>query len=310
MVLDARTCIGACLTCGSSRKPRGNSPRSRISCGDISARLVQVTPSDSLTRTLPWTARRPPDIGHAARIEAYKTDITWALAQRVLSLRLPAAVPLSSYTYTTRQDPGLYQSALSLTLGGIPRFEEFRFDGSQRRFAGRVHRMGQALTITRTDHCAADLRAAASKSDDAAQVRRLLAIALALDGDPRSEAAERSGMDRQTLRDWVHRYNDGGIDGLKSRSSPGRAPRLTDAQKAELKALVIAGPDPEHDGVVRWRCADLQAVIERRFSVQVHESTVGKWLHQLGLTRLQPRPVHPKKDPAAEQAFKKTSAPC
>ena len=204
----------------------------------------------------------------------------------------------------------LYQSALSLTLGGIPRFEEFRFDGSQRRFAGRVHRMGQALTITRTDHCAADLRAAASKSDDAAQVRRLLAIALALDGDPRSEAAERSGMDRQTLRDWVHRYNDGGIDGLKSRSSPGRAPRLTDAQKAELKALVIAGPDPEHDGVVRWRCADLQAVIERRFSVQVHESTVGKWLHQLGLTRLQPRPVHPKKDPAAEQAFKKTSAPC
>src|ERR1700729_2516391 len=204
----------------------------------------------------------------------------------------------------------LYRSALSLTLGGIRRFEEFRFDGSQRRFAGRVHRMGQALTITRTDHCAADLRAAASKSDDAAQVRRLLAIALALDGDPRSEAAERSGMDRQTLRDWVHRYNDGGIDGLKSRSSPGRAPRLTDAQKAELKALVIAGPDPEHDGVVRWRCADLQAVIERRFSVQVHESTVGKWLHQLGLTRLQPRPVHPKKDPAAEQAFKKTSAPC
>ena len=85
--------------------------------------------------------------------------------------------------------------------------------------------MGQALTITRTDHCAADLRAAASKSDDAAQVRRLLAIALALDGDPRSEAAERSGMDRQTLRDWVHRYNDGGIDGLKSRSKPG--PRAT-----------------------------------------------------------------------------------
>jgi len=193
---------------------------------------------------------------------------------------------------------------------GIPRFEEFRFDGSQRRFAGRVHRMGQALTITRTDHSAADLRAAASKSDDAAQVRRLLAIALALDGDPRSEAAERSGMDRQTLRDWVHRYNDGGIDGLKSRSSPGRAPRLTDAQKAELKALVIEGPDPERDGVVRWRCADLQAVIERRFSVQVHESTVGKWLHQLGLTRLQPRPVHPKKDPAAERAFKKTSALC
>src|SRR3984885_3826222 len=170
--------------------------------------------------------------------------------------------------------------------------------------------MGQALAITRMDHTASELRAIAGKSSDGPQIRRLLAIARVLDGDARTQAAEQTGMDRQTLRDWVHRYNDGGIDGLKSRSSPGRDPFLTDAQKAELKALVIAGPDPEHDGVVRWRCADLQAVIERRFSVQVHESTVGKWLHQLGLTRLQPRPVHPKKDPAAEQAFKKTSAPC
>ena len=117
-------------------------------------------------------------------------------------------------------------------------------------------------------------------------------------------------MDRQTLCDWVHRYNDEGIDGLKSRSSPGRAPFLTDAQKAELKALVIAGPDPERDGVVRWRCADLRKEVARRFSIEVHESTIGKWLHQLDLTRLQPRPFHPKKDAAAQEAYKKTSARC
>ena len=117
-------------------------------------------------------------------------------------------------------------------------------------------------------------------------------------------------MDRQTLRDWVHRYNDAGIDGLKSRSSPGRAPLLTDEQKAELKVLVIEGPDPERDKVVRWRCVDLREEIARRFSVAVHESTVGKWLHQLGLTRLQPRLFHPKKDAAAQEAFKKTSARC
>ncbi len=77
---------------------------------------------------------------------------------------------------------------------------------------------------------------------------------------------------------------------------------------AELRALVVKGPDPERDKVVRWRCVDLLAEVKRRFSVEVHESTIGAWLRELGLTRLQPRPVHPKKDPAAEAAFKKTSA--
>ena len=76
---------------------------------------------------------------------------------------------------------------------------------------------------------------------------------------------------------------------------------------AELRELVINGPDPEIHKVVRWRCVDLQAEVARRFSVEVHESTIGRWLHEMGLTRLQPRPVHPRKDPEAEAAFKKTS---
>jgi transposase len=168
--------------------------------------------------------------------------------------------------------------------------------------------MGVALVITRTDHTAAELRLFAGKSSDGAQVRRLLALALILEGCSRTEAAEQSGMDRQTLRDWVHRYNDEGVDGLKSRSSPGRTPYLTGEQKAELKALVLKGPDPDVHQVVRWRCLDLREEVARRFSVTVHESTVGKWLHQLELTPLQPRPFHPKRDPAAQEAFKKTSA--
>ena len=77
--------------------------------------------------------------------------------------------------------------------------------------------------------------------------------------------------------------------------------------KAELKAMVIKGPDPTQDNVVRWRCLDLREEVARRFSVEVHESTIGKWLHQLGLTRLQPRPFHPKKDAEVQEAFKKTS---
>ena len=101
-----------------------------------------------------------------------------------------------------------------------------------------------------------------------------------------------------------------GVAGLRSRTCPGRAPLLTPQQKAELKALVVAGPDPERDKVVRWRCVDLRAEVARRFGVEVRESTIGEWLHQLGLTRLQPRPHHPKRDLAAQEAYKKPSPSC
>ncbi len=167
--------------------------------------------------------------------------------------------------------------------------------------------MGTAVEVTRGDMSPADLRAVSAKCTDGAQVRRILAVALVLEGRPRTEAAALNGMDRQTLRDWVHRYNSDGVEGLKSRKSPGRDPFLTEAQKAELRELVIKGPDPAVHKVVRWRCADLRAEVARRWSVEVHESTIGAWLGELGLTRLQPRPVHPKKDAEAETTFKKTS---
>ena len=168
--------------------------------------------------------------------------------------------------------------------------------------------MGQPITISRKDHTAAELRTRAASSRDADQIRRLLAIALILDGISRSEAAAKCGMDRQTLRDWVHRYNAEGVDGLKTRRRPGRTPRLTTEQKVALKALVIRGPDPAVNRVVRWRCFDLCSEVAKRFNVTVPERTMGKWLRALGLTRLQPRPFHPNKDAAAQQAFKKRMA--
>src|ERR1700687_5676597 len=117
--------------------------------------------------------------------------------------------------------------------------------------------MSAAIPITRLDRTASELRSFASKCGDGAQVRRVLAIALALEGRSRAEAAEQNGMDRQTLSDWVHRYNAGGIDGLKSCHGPGATPLLSDAEKAELRALVVKGPDPEKDKIIRWRCLDL-----------------------------------------------------
>lgn len=168
--------------------------------------------------------------------------------------------------------------------------------------------MGQAVTITRTEHTAEALRTIAAKCSDAAQVRRLLAVALVLEGLPRSQAAAMCGMDRQTLHDWVRRYNAEGVAGLISRQSPGRPPFLSEPEMSELKAIVIKGPDAEADGVVRWRCLDLREQVARRFHVRVGERTIGKWLRKLELTRLQPRPFHPKQDLEAQDAFKKDFA--
>ena len=167
--------------------------------------------------------------------------------------------------------------------------------------------MTAAVKIERMDHTSAELRDLAVKSRDAAQSRRLLAIAMVLEGGSREDAARQTGMDRQTLRDWVHRYNEAGADGLISRTAPGPQPKLSPAQMNELRALVVAGPDAAIHQVVRWRCLDLRDEVARRFEVTVDERTIGKWLRKLRLTRLQPRPYHPKKDPAAEESFKKSS---
>jgi transposase len=97
------------------------------------------------------------------------------------------------------------------------------------------------------------------------------------------------------------------VVGLASRKPPGAVAKLTQAQMAELRELVIAGPDRKIHKVIRWRCVDLRTEVTKRFSVTVPERTIGKWLRKLRLTQLQPRPVHPKTDAAAQEAFKKTS---
>ena len=165
--------------------------------------------------------------------------------------------------------------------------------------------MGRPVPITRTELSASALRREAARSHDADAARRLLAIALVLDGYDRASAARICGMDRQTLRDWILRYNADGVSGLVDRHSPGRPARLTTEQRAELERLVAAGPDPAIDRLVRWRRVDLQRVIKSRFGVELHERTVGKLLHRLGFAKLSVRPKHPKTDPAAQAVWEK-----
>src|SRR3954467_5827540 len=156
------------------------------------------------------------------------------------------------------------------------------------------------IAITRREPGAGDLRREAARCRDARAARRMLALALVLEGASREEAAGAAGMDRQTLRDWVHRYNAEGLPGLHDRHRSGRKPRLTPEQEAELVTAVEQGPDPDRDGVVRWRRVDLQALIEARFAVRLHERSVGKVLRRLGFTPPSVRPGAPEGGEAAE----------
>ncbi len=159
----------------------------------------------------------------------------------------------------------------------------------------------------RPNHTPLQLRHLAASTKDANQSRRLLSIAAVLDGMSRADAAKIGGMDRQTLRDWVHRFNAQGPAGLKDNRRRGNPRRLSSAQQAELAQIVETGPDRAVDGVVRWRRVDLQRIIEERFGVAYHERTIGKLLTALGFSHISARPRHPKQDGQVVQAFKKTS---
>jgi transposase len=170
--------------------------------------------------------------------------------------------------------------------------------------------MTAAVAITRTDLDASGLRRAAARERDAAAARRMLALALVLEGASRADAARMAGMDRQTLRDWVHRYNAEGPAGLRDRPGErGPKPRLSPEQAAEVAEWVRRGPDPATDGVVRWRRADLARAIAGRFGVALAERSVGRLLRRQGFRRLVPRPRHPGHDPAAQASSGTTSPP-
>jgi transposase len=164
-----------------------------------------------------------------------------------------------------------------------------------------------AVAITRTELTAAQLRREATRTADANAARRMLALALVMEGASRAEAAAACGMDRQTLRDWVHRYNAESLAGLSDRRAAGARPRLSPAQAREVAELVRQGPSLAEHGVVRWRRIDLSRVIAQRYGVKLAERSVGDLLRRLGFRRMSVRPRCPEQDGAGQEAHKKTS---
>jgi transposase len=159
----------------------------------------------------------------------------------------------------------------------------------------------------RTDFNADALRREARRSRDAAQARRLLALASIYDGGSRSAAARIGGVTLQIVRDWVLRFNADGPAGLVDRKAPGKPPLLTPEQRIALSGVVEAGPTPYLDGVVRWRLVDLAQWLWERFGVSVSRQTLGRELRGMGYRKLSARPRHYGQDPDAQETFKKTS---
>jgi transposase len=164
-----------------------------------------------------------------------------------------------------------------------------------------------AAVALKGDQSSEEFRRLAAKAKDANQARRLLALAAIRDGKGRAEAARIGGMDRQTLRDWVHAFDTKGVDGLINRKAPGRKSKLTAEQKEAVREIVEKGPDSEVDAVVRWRCVDLCGVINKRFGVDLAAVSVGRLLKELGFAHVSARPRHPKQDQEAIETFKKSS---
>ena len=165
--------------------------------------------------------------------------------------------------------------------------------------------MGQAVPV-RADYTAGEVRRCAKCSKNVAQARRLLAIAAVLDGTSRQDAAKIGGMDRQTLRDWVIRFNEQGPEGLINIPSPGVPPKLDGKHKAFLSRLVEDGPIPAVDGVVRWRACDLIMRLYEEFALSVSDDTVYRALKDLGYSHVSARPKAYKQDADAMAAFKNT----
>ena len=163
-----------------------------------------------------------------------------------------------------------------------------------------------AAVRLREDYSAEELRALARRSKDVNQSRRLLSLAAVRDGMDRGSAAKIGGMDRQTLRDWVIRFNQQGPEGLINKSAPGAPSKLSKKHRAFLARLVKEGPIPAIHGVVRWRACDLVMQLYEEFGISVSDDTVYRALKQLGFAHLSARPKAYKQDADAVEAFKKS----
>jgi transposase len=168
--------------------------------------------------------------------------------------------------------------------------------------------MAAAISL-REDFTAQDLRRLARRTRDAGHARRLLVLAEIYDGGARGDAARIGGVGLQTIRDWALRFNAGGPDGLIDGKAPGQPPKLNDAQRQALVAIIESGPIPAVHGVVRWRLIDLAQWIWEEFRITIAKPTLSRELRTMGYRKLSARPRHHAQPEGAIEDFKKAFPP-
>lgn len=152
-----------------------------------------------------------------------------------------------------------------------------------------------------------ELRRAAFSATSPRQGQRMQAVANAIEGMPRKEAARLADMSGQALVDAIKRYNAEGLDGLLDRPRSGRPLKLDAAQQKELCEIVLAGPAVEADGLSAYTRDDAAAIAKTKWNVTCAVTTIGRVMRDGGLSRQKTRPSHPKKKPEAAAAFSKNA---
>src|SRR3954464_2061259 len=165
--------------------------------------------------------------------------------------------------------------------------------------------MGRAITIRTDLGTATDLRRMAKQQGGRRTTLRLLAIANAMDGMSRAQAARSAGIERQSLCDAIKRFNAEGIAGLVDRPKGHRSQRLSEAEQAVLINLILRGPDPEKGEPCAWTLPDLCRFIEKRFDKSMSPRPRSRALRRPGHSRQRARPVPPQKTPKAAATFEK-----
>ena len=152
-----------------------------------------------------------------------------------------------------------------------------------------------------------ELRARADAERNKRLFLRLRALYLAATGLTAPEVTAALGPSRRAVQRWVARYNAEGPNALADRPRSGQPTLLPESEVGRLRERLDAGPTPA-DGVCTLPHQDVRAILDAEFGVAYSLPGVYALLHRLGYSCLDPRPRHPKSDPAAQEDFKKKSA--
>jgi transposase len=152
-----------------------------------------------------------------------------------------------------------------------------------------------------------DLAKIAKKEPNPRVRQRLLAVRLVVMGNTVPQAAKAIGLKQRQSRNWIHRFNDEGVNGLRDRPRSGQPVKLHRQEEQAFRERIEKGATQE-DPTRNLRVKDIQRILREEFGADYCLGGTYFLLHRLGFSSLVPRPHHPKADQQAQTKFKKNVA--